>query len=79
MKIVVVLFATLVDYHPQGKGTEPFMIELPEGSTIKDVINHLGIVNNEAKQAFVRHKSRPDDFQLQDGDRVAIFPPVAGG
>jgi len=79
MKIEVALFATLATYHPEGKGTEVFSVYLPEGAKVEDLIEHLDIKNNEAKQVFVRHKSRPVDFLLRDGDRVAVFPPVAGG
>lgn len=79
MKITAVLFATIMHYHPQGKGNEPFTVELPDGSTVGDLIEHLGIKEGEAKQVFIGHRSRSFDHPLEDGDRVAIFPPVAGG
>ncbi len=79
MEVTVVLFATLMRYHPQGEKNKPITMELPEGATINDLIERLGIGENEAKQAFIRHKSRPFDYKLEEGDRVAIFPPVAGG
>ncbi len=79
MKITVTLYATLMKYNPEGTRNKPFELELPEGSKVKDLIEHLGIKENEAKQVFIRHKSRPEDFVLEDGDKVAIFPPVAGG
>jgi sulfur carrier protein ThiS len=52
---------------------------LPEGATVKDLLKHLGIGEGEAKQYFIRHKSQPADYKLEDGDRVAIFPAIAGG
>jgi len=79
MNITVTLYATLTRYHPQGKSNEPFTVELPEGAVVDDLIEHLGIKKTDAKQAFIRHKSRPGDHPLQDGDKVAIFPPVGGG
>ncbi len=79
MKVTVTLYATLTKYHPEGKRNEAFSVELPEGSRVKDLLDHLGIKEGEAKQVFIRHKSRPEDFPLEDGERVAIFPPVAGG
>ncbi|MDW7738825.1 MAG: MoaD/ThiS family protein [Bacillota bacterium] len=79
MKIEVVLYATLTRYHPEEKGNKPFSVELPEGATIKELIEKVGIQEGEAKQVFIRHKSRRPDYVLEDGERVAIFPPVAGG
>jgi sulfur-carrier protein len=79
MEVTVVLYATLIRYHPEGGGNKPFTVELPAGSTVEDLIKHLEIGKDEAKQVFIRHTSRPKDFELEDGMRVAIFPPVAGG
>ncbi len=79
MKITVTLYATLTKYHPEGKRSEPFSVELSEGARVKDLLDHLGIKEGEAKQVFIKHRSRPEDFPLEEGERVAIFPPVAGG
>jgi len=79
MKVTVTLYATLGKYHPEGRGSESFSVEMPGGSRVKDLLDHLGIKEGEAKQVFIKHKSRTEDFPLEDGERVAIFPPVAGG
>lgn len=79
MEITVVLYATLIRYHPQGEGNKSFTVQLPDGAMVKDLVKHLGIREGEAKQVFIKHKSILYDYVLQDGERVAIFPPVAGG
>lgn len=79
MKVTVTLYATLTKYHPEGKGSADFNVDLPSGSTVKDLYDQLGIGEGEAKQVFIKHKSRPEDYTLEEGERVAIFPPVAGG
>ena len=79
MEVTVVLYATLIRKNPEGTGNQPFKVELPEGATVKDLIEHLGIEESEAKKVFIRHKSQAEDYRLQDGERVAIFPPVGGG
>ncbi len=79
MQVTVVLFATLMRYHPDGAGNKAFTVEMPEGATVGDLIGHLGIGEKEAKQVFISHKSCPRDYPLEEGERVAIFPPVAGG
>lgn len=79
MEVTVALYATLIRYNPAGSGNQPFNVLLPAGATVKDLLEHLGIGEGEAKQYFIRHKSQPSDYQLEDGERVAIFPAIAGG
>ncbi len=79
MEVTVALYATLIRYNPEGSGNQPFKVHLTEGATVKDLLNHLGIGEGEAKQYFIRHKSQPVDYQLEEGERVAIFPAIAGG
>jgi sulfur-carrier protein len=79
MEVTVALYATLIRYNPEGTGNQPFKVQLPEGVTVKELLKHLGIGEGEAKQYFIRHKSQPVDYKLEDGDRVAIFPAIAGG
>ena len=79
MEVTVTLYATLTRYHPEDKRNEPFSVELPEGATVKDLLDKLGIKEDEAKKVFISHKSRPDDHPLEDGEKVAVFPPVGGG
>jgi len=79
MQVTVTLYATLIRYHPEDKRNEPFTVELPEGATVKDLIEKVGIKEGEAKQVFIENRSRPEDHVLKKGDKVAIFPPVGGG
>lgn len=44
-----------------------------------DLLTRLGVPEGEVKTAFVNNRCRDEDYQLRDGDRVAFFPPVAGG
>ena len=79
MNIKVRLYATLSDQNPEGRGNEAFTVRLPDQATVADLIEQLGIDIEDVKQVFIRHKARPFDHKLTDGDQVAIFPPVAGG
>lgn len=79
MEVTVALYATLIRYNPEGSGNQPFKVQLPAGATVKDLLKHLGIGEGEAKQYFIRHKSQPADYKLEEGERVAIFPAIAGG
>ncbi|MDO9534860.1 MAG: MoaD/ThiS family protein [Bacillota bacterium] len=77
--IEAALFATLRTYNPNGESSEPFRVQLPEGSTIENLLKKLNIPPGESKQAFVNNRRQEWDYILQEGERVAIFPPIAGG
>lgn len=79
MKVNVKLFATLQRYKPDVFAGEVFPVELPEGSTLADLVTHLEIRANEVKVMFVNGRARAEMYRLQDGDEVGIFPPVGGG
>jgi len=79
MEVKVRLYATLSRYNPEGKGDNPFTVELITGSTVSALLDQLAVAKGEVKQVFIRHRVRQLDYQLQDGEQVAVFPPVAGG
>lgn len=79
MRIKVKLFATLVSYVPGTKPGVSFDFELPDESTLLDLMNRLSLPEREIKVAFVNGRVQPADFQLQHGDEVGIFPPIGGG
>jgi molybdopterin synthase sulfur carrier subunit len=74
------LYATLRKYHPEGKVGEVMVCELAEGTTIQKFLeNDLGVPPGEVKTVFVNGLSQRFDHVLANGDRLGIFPPVAGG
>jgi molybdopterin converting factor small subunit len=77
--VYVKLFATLRRYRPGLGIGEAFPVELPEGATISDLIQELGLPENEVKLIFVNALFRELAHELADGDEVGIFPPVGGG
>jgi molybdopterin converting factor small subunit len=83
MRITLKLFATLGRFLPQGAEANAIEVEIPDGSTPHVVIDryavprekvHLVMVNG----AYVNPVDR-DLRRLEDGDVLAIWPPVAGG
>jgi molybdopterin converting factor small subunit len=80
MLVNVKLFATLQQrYWPDVPAGQVVPVELPEGSTIADLIRRLKIRENEIKVTFVNGRARAELCRLKDGDEVGIFPPVGGG
>lgn len=77
MKVEVRLFASLSEYSPQGTGAAE--MELPEETTVGDLLGRLGVPADMAKVIFVNGVHASHDKRLRQGDRVRIFPPVAGG
>ncbi|MEQ8176591.1 MAG: MoaD/ThiS family protein [Syntrophomonadaceae bacterium] len=76
MKVTVKLFAFL------RKGRfKANILEFPEGTRVLQVLDALSITANERNIGilFVNGRHAHLDSILQDGDVLAIFPPVAGG
>jgi len=77
MKIEVRLFATLRQYAPGGR--DPSVCELAEGSRVAQVLEKLSVPEEAAKVILVNGRQSDEGGLLHDGDRLVIFPPVAGG
>ncbi|ABO50781.1 thiamineS protein [Desulforamulus reducens MI-1] len=54
-------------------------LSLPENSTILDIIKHFNIPEEEVFSTLVNGLHKSFETVLQEGDRVALFPPVGGG
>jgi len=78
-RVNVRAYATLRKYLPDVSLGSAVTLELPNGATLGDLVRELGIPETEVKVAFVNGLQREDGCLLQDGDRVALFPPIAGG
>ena len=80
MKIELRLFASLSRYQSPDRGGEfTQLIDIPERSTIRSLIDFLGIPSNAAKIIFINGIHAHDDDAIHEGDRIGIFPPIAGG
>lgn len=77
MKVRVELQAYLEQYSPDGETV--FDCELPEGSSVKDLVRKLGVPEELASVVIVSDANVDLSHVLQDGDRVTLIPPLAGG
>jgi len=75
----VKLFATLRRHYPHLGIGEAMPIELPDGATIGELVNHLQLPADHVKIVFVNSIVRDKDHPLANGDEVGIFPQVGGG
>jgi molybdopterin converting factor small subunit len=80
MKIELSLFASLAQYAPDKKGSHSRQIkEVAEGTTIMELLKGLELPIDKIKMIFLNGLHATGDEVLKDGDRVGVFPPVAGG
>lgn len=78
MKIEVHLFASLKG-HASHLFEEGPWIDLPEGATLREVLDRIALPKGAYKLIFKNGLHAEETSLLQEGDRIGIFPPVAGG
>ena len=83
MNITLKLFAALGDFLPPNAHENEVDVEVPDGSTINEVLNshkvplescHLILING-----FYHHREIAGCTKLTNGDTLAVWPPIAGG
>lgn len=74
MNIEVRLFATF----RQGR-EKKYFLEVEEGTKLIDIINKLEINKEEVSIALINGIDGRLDRNLNEGDILALFPPVGGG
>jgi sulfur carrier protein len=74
MRVKVKLFATL--QRNRFKTNEQ---EYEEGITVSDVCSLLDIPKNKVSIIFVNNKHADHSRILEEGDELALFPPIGGG
>jgi len=81
MRITIRLFALLKD----RAGTDQLDLDLPEKSTIGTAVDHLrhrlpALADHLNHIGFALNRSYTQpNTPLQDGDELALIPPVSGG
>ncbi len=78
MNVDVALFASLSDFHTLSGSGHTRTYELAEGTRIADVIGMLGLPD-QPRIVFIDGRHADESRELHEGERLAIFPPVAGG
>ena len=79
MKIEINLYASLAPYSPVGEGRGPRILEVEPGATIWEILKRLGVPLESVKIIFLNGVHAEGGEVLKEGDRIGVFPPVAGG
>jgi molybdopterin synthase catalytic subunit/molybdopterin converting factor small subunit len=76
MTLEVKLFAML----RERAGSDTVSVELPEGSTVGDLLGELApLIGALPVRAAVNREYSLEGAPLEEGDEVALIPPVSGG
>lgn len=83
VQVELKLFASLMQYLPADSRGHSVSVELPEGATIYQLMERFHVPRAQAhivarNGVFVPASER-DTYILQQGDVIALWPPVAGG
>lgn len=84
MKITLKLFASLQDYLPGDAATgNAIELDLATGTTIGQLIERFRLPQASCKLVLVDGRFVPPDERatrtLENGETLAIWPPIAGG
>lgn len=79
MLVHVKLFATLTQYSTGHQSGVPFISEIPDGSTLSDLMHYLRLPEEEVKLSYVNGRLQAGGYKLNNNDDVGIFPPIGGG
>ncbi|MBW2438969.1 MAG: MoaD/ThiS family protein [Deltaproteobacteria bacterium] len=79
MKIQVILFGTLRNGFPDHDPVHGLEVELADGSSVADLVDHLEIPRTRLGVVSVGGVLVKADTRLKDRDRVRVFQPIAGG
>ena len=77
IEVQVRLYGGLAKYNP-GAG-EAMILSIAENARVSELVAQLGVSQEKVNLAFVNNRQQDDSYRLQNGDRVAFFPLVAGG
>jgi molybdopterin synthase sulfur carrier subunit len=78
MRIELKLYASLSRYMPEEWRDSP-TVEANEGITVKGLLETMKVPPEAVKLVFLNGLHAKGDEVLREGDRVGVFPPVAGG
>ncbi|MBU2511401.1 MoaD/ThiS family protein [bacterium] len=79
MKAEIRLFASFKKYLPDFAEGQKVIMELEEGTTIRTILQQFGVPIQSVKLVFVNSVRAELEDIIRDGDRIGVFPPVAGG
>jgi molybdopterin synthase sulfur carrier subunit len=78
VKIELRLYASLRVYMPETNSTT-VIVDIGQGTRIRELLEQFKVPANSVKIIFLNGVHAKGDEILKDGDRIGVFPPIAGG
>lgn len=78
MRVELELFATFAAFLPPGQ-RGPLALEVTPGTSVRDLLGVLGIPEAMPRIVLVNGRDATLETRLAEGDRLSLFPPLAGG
>ena len=79
MKVHVKLIATYMEYLPPGTQGNTVSVDVPPGSTVKEVLTPFGIPLDDSSVIVLNGLTVDLNTPVSEGDKVAAFSAIAGG
>lgn len=79
MKIQLILYASLAHLLPEESSGNSCFVEMAPGTTIRSLFERFQVPLDSPKIIFLNGRHAMEDHLLHNGDRIAVFPPIAGG
>jgi sulfur carrier protein ThiS len=79
IEVQVRLYANLRQYRPGASSDQGEQVLVLPGSTVLALMGALGIPIEKVRTVFVNRRVMAPEAILQGGDRVDLFPAIAGG
>jgi molybdopterin converting factor small subunit len=79
MKVEIQLYASLTKYMPHRTRGKSAFVDVEEGASVSALLKQLNVPMDVIKMIFLNGVHAKGPEILREGDRVGVFPPVAGG
>ncbi len=79
MKVEVKLYANLAKLLPSVNQKKQSIITIRKGATINDLLEKMKIPKEISNVIMLNGKQCDRQTKLSEGDKISIFPPIAGG
>ena len=78
MKIELRLYASLSVYMPETNRAT-VIVDIDQGTRIQELLEQLKVPADSVKIIFLNGVHAKGKEILKEGDRIGVFPPIAGG
>ncbi len=83
MRVQLELYASLMKYLPAQADRHRIAVEVSGDTSVQALLDRYGVPREHAhlvlRNGVFLHREERDATLLQEGDVVAVWPPVAGG